>query len=158
MCSKKCANPDLPGSTSLREPVRTVVLAATLVEVFFWAIAIIGAKASRIAARQRDRFMKSPLGRVGRAFYLHEQTGESPFPPPGPFARHRVKRLLTLLGYRAQYLQISFFARRTRAFFLRKEFLKWPLPTFPPEPLTANPNRRHLPDRPGPARTRKRPA
>src|SRR6266508_3697204 len=120
MCSKKCANPDLPGSTSLREPVRTVVLAATLVEVFFWAIAIIGAKASRIAARQRDRFMKSPLGRVGRAFYLHEQTGESPFPPPGPFARHRVKRLLTLLGYRAQYLQISFFARRTRAFFFAK--------------------------------------
>ena len=24
MCSKKCANPDLPGSTSLRLPVRTM--------------------------------------------------------------------------------------------------------------------------------------
>src|SRR6266540_4030882 len=120
MCSKKCANPDLPGSTSLREPVCTGIWRETmlgnpvgttmtfsplgsvfstalngrmspddtafaaarglsaedLVEVFFWAIAIIGAKASRIAARQRNRFMKSPLGRGGRPFYLHEQTGE----------------------------------------------------------------------------------
>src|SRR6266496_617370 len=120
MCSKKWANPDLPGSTSLREPVctgiwRETILgnpvgttmtfsplgrlfsaalngrmlpddaafaaapglsAARLVEVFFWAIAIIGAKASRIAARQRNRFMHSPLRRLGRPFYLHEQTGE----------------------------------------------------------------------------------
>src|SRR6266508_3764521 len=120
MCSKKWANPDLPGSTSLREPVWTGIWsetmlgnpvgttmtfsplgslfstalngrmspaaadfvvapglpAASLVGVFFWAIAIIGAKASRIAARQRNRFMKSPLGGVGCPFYLYEQTGE----------------------------------------------------------------------------------
>jgi hypothetical protein len=30
MCSKKCANPDLPGSTSLREPVSTGICSDTM--------------------------------------------------------------------------------------------------------------------------------
>src|SRR6185369_36138 len=103
MCSKKWANPDLPGSTSLRDPVCTGIwretmlgkpvgttmtfsplarvfsvarkgrmsaaagaelfdfLAAGLTGGVFWATAVTGTKARRIAARHEARLMKSPL-------------------------------------------------------------------------------------------------
>src|SRR5580765_7373456 len=42
-----------------------VFLGAALVEVFFWAMTSAGTRASRIAARARNRVMNSPLRLVG---------------------------------------------------------------------------------------------
>src|SRR5437667_6183609 len=109
MCSKKCANPDLPGSTSLRDPVCTGIWSETMLGKpvsttmtfrrfgsvfsvtgngkmspegaaflraaglaavdFFWPVAVIAVRASRIAATARNRVMKSPSLSMGR-FYL----------------------------------------------------------------------------------------
>src|SRR6266540_623685 len=161
MCSKKWANPDLPGSTSLREPVCTGIWsetmlgnpvgttmtfsplgslfsaalngrmslddtfvaapglsAASLVGVFFWAIAIIGAKASRIAARQRNRFMKSPLGGVGCPFYLYEQTGEVRSAAAVAARPAQLQKTLDFARVSSTVFTVFLFARRTRAFFL----------------------------------------
>jgi hypothetical protein len=74
----------LKGRTSdVRAAGRARAGAEALVEAFFWAMAITGARASRIAAAMRNRVMESPLFRFDGRFYLREETGEVETPPAG---------------------------------------------------------------------------